>query len=275
MERIKIPGKRTGLIYPRIDRSQLMFADYAQALPPPPSTMSTIDWVTALKGKYGMLGNDDAGDCVEAGAYHGVQRRTTYAGAPFTPTTAEAIQLYSTLTGYIPGDESTDNGTDPSQLFTYWQKNGISGHKIVASAMVDFANKTQMMQSIDLFGGAFLALALPVAAQSPVTGLNGNPCWSMELPGINGANGVPGGWGGHFIDVGQYGVDAKGNFGYQAVTWGQLYDMTQAFVTTFGVAAWIVVTEDWIEKNGTSPSGFDLNALLADQKLLAQSQAIK
>lgn len=265
MERIKVPGRRCGMLHPKIDKRNLMFSKYAKALPPPPAT---IDWVTALKGNYGMLGNDTAGDCVEAAAYHEVQRWTSYAGKPFTPTTEEAISLYSTLTGYVPGNPNTDNGTDPEQMLKYWTKSGISGHKIVAWVTGNPANVTEVKQIIDLFGAGFMAWALPISAQSPVIGLNGNPAWNMELPGINGQDGVAGSWGGHMTDAGQYGTDAQGNSGIQIVTWGELYDVTWAFVAQYCEAIYAIVTEDWIEANGQSPSGFDINALLADQKLV-------
>ncbi len=265
MERIKVPMRRTGMIYPRVDKRDLLFAKYAETLAPPPSS---IDWVSALKGQYGMLGNDTAGDCCEAAAYHELQRQTTYAGKPFTPTTAEAIGLYSTLTGYVPGDPSTDNGTDPTQMLNYMVSNGLSGHKIAAWVTVDPTRPTQVKQSIDLFGGVLIAWALPVAAQNPLTGLNGYPCWNMELPGIGGSDGVPGSWGGHLTDGGQYGTDAKGNQGLQTVTWGQLYDVTWAYLSAYSTAIYAVVTQDWIEKDGKSPSGFDTATLLADLKLV-------
>jgi hypothetical protein len=246
----------------------LAFEKYAATLPAPPQNCG---WIDRVANNLNILGNDKYGNCVEAAGFHAIQRWTAYASTELVPTTAEALAAYTAVTGFNPNDPSTDNGTDPLQFLKYWKSHGltIGGklHKIAAFAAINPLNRTHIQQSAILLGGVFTGLQLPIAAQTPVAGVNGKPCWAY--PGnTTGANNIPGSWGGHMVDLFGYGVDVKGNQGTGIDTWAIQYDMAYDFIGAYSDEMWAIVTEDFIEKDGKSPSGFDLKGLLADLKLV-------
>ena len=74
-----------------------------------------------------ILGNDKYGDCACAGAYGLAQLQSCNANPsdPIVPTTAEALELYTNVTGFNPNDPDTDQGTVLTDLLTYWQKTGF------------------------------------------------------------------------------------------------------------------------------------------------------
>lgn len=249
-----------GKLPPRRDLRTLQLSKYSTSLPLPPTSAG---YMTAVKN-YPMFGNDTLGDCVPAAMAHAEQRWTEYAGNPFTPALSDVISAYSAIGGYVPGDPSTDNGCEMLTALNYWRQTGLAAHKITAFVSLDPTKPEEIMQSVKLFGGCFIGLALPISAQTPVIGANGLPCWAA--PNSQSGDGLPGSWGGHCTDLGAYGVDQKGNKGTGVVTWGQIYDLTWEFLALYCDEAYAIVTQDFIEKDGESPSGFDLTALLADLK---------
>jgi hypothetical protein len=54
------------------------------------------------------------------------------------------------------------------------------------------------------------------------------------------------------------------------ITWGQLKKMTWAWFENYCSEAYALVSKDWIKARGVSPSGFDLETLEADLKLVTQ-----
>ena len=261
-------GKRA----PRLDKRTLKFANYlpkkvVPPLPTPPPNCGYIDKIA----NFPMLSNDSLGDCVEACQLHMVQQWTAYASTEVVPSDADAIKLYSEEGGYVPGDPTTDNGTDMLTALRYWKNNGISvgstKHKIAAYMSLDTTNKVEIQQAVMLFGNIFLGVALPISAQTPSTGVNGLPVWNVPSEGPYG-DGSPGGWGGHAIPVVGFGVDKDGNYGVEVVTWGSLYDVTYAFLANYADEAYVVLSTDWIEKSGLSPSQFNMAQLQQDLQQL-------
>src|SRR5579859_6866009 len=94
------------------------------SLPAPPPSANSY----AAVGEWFMLGNDLVGDCVEACIGHATLAATTYAGDEKVPTDAEALALYSDVTGYDPANPATDQGTiilGPGGAVNFWAKNGV------------------------------------------------------------------------------------------------------------------------------------------------------
>jgi hypothetical protein len=197
-----------------------------------------------------------------------IEQWTTYANPPgFCPTDAETLAAYSAVSGYVPGDPSTDNGAVMLDVLNYWRNTGIGGHKILGYVAVDWKNQTEVEQAMLLFGNVYLGVGLPISAQNPPTGVNGNPVWEVPSEGPRG-DGAPGSWGGHAIPIVAWGIDPKGNKGAEVVSWGQIFDMTWDFLSTYGDEAYAIVSSDWIEKSGLAPNQFNLAQLQADLKLL-------
>src|ERR1035441_3205045 len=72
-----------------------------------------------------VLGNDQYGDCAEAGAMHLIQVETANTGNPLHATLQQTLDLYSAVTGFDPNDPSTDQGTVLLSLLQYWKSTGI------------------------------------------------------------------------------------------------------------------------------------------------------
>lgn len=242
----------------KFDPRTLRLSKYLTAVPPPPDQAGYITEVP----DFPLYLNDILGDCTIAAAGHMIEQWTRYAGNPFVPTDDDIVNAYSAITGY-DGNPWTDRGAVMLDVLKYWRKHGIAGHKIAAFAAVDPTNITEIKQAVALFGNCYIGIGLPIAAQTPITGDNGNPCWSMPPTGVTG-DGTPYSWGGHCVNIAGYGTDSNGNAGSEVVTWGQIFDMTWGFAGTYMDEAFAVLSTDWIAADGKAPSGFDITQLRAD-----------
>lgn len=126
-------------------------------------------FVGTKRKPVGILGNATVGDCVIAMMMHAII--VTTGTAKFT--TALAVKLYSAITGYIPGDESTDNGADPIAAAKYWQKHGIVDskgvrHELVAWSTIKPGDYGALRAALNLTGQGVavgVSLKLPYSAQ--------------------------------------------------------------------------------------------------------------
>jgi len=214
-------------------------------------------WEFALDpAQLNILGNDQYGDCVEAAAMHFAQNETANTGDPLTPTTEQTLALYTAVTGFNPSDPSTDQGTDPETLLAYWKSTGIpindaSGkevmHTITGWASLDITSWAQLRYAAYTFGGLFLAINCPQSAED----------------NTNNWNVIPGSpiVGGHGINM-----TGQGALGCKIDSWGLVIPATQAFMRNYLVSAFAVVTPFWLNKQSKSPSGLDLDGLLAAMK---------
>jgi len=234
----------------KTDSRTLMLAKYlTPALPLPPPT---ADWTRNITG-WGMMMNDQLGDCTIAGVGHAIQVWTANNGGIVTVPDPTIENYYQTWDGYVPGNPNTDNGGVELDVLNDWQKSDFSGHKLMAFTDPKPSNLVEIRQSIALFGGVYIGLALPVTAQR-------QDVWDVVPRG--GANAKPGSWGGHCVFVPKY--DEKG---FTCVTWGQLKTMTLAFWKKYCDEAHTLLGQDWLTAQG-SPSGFDLAQLQADLRAI-------
>ena len=208
------------------------------------------------------LGNDLVGDCVIAAMMHYAQNETANTGAPLTPTKALTLATYSAITGYDPaqtdsfGNNPTDNGTDYTTALTYWRDHGIpmldaTGnevlHMILGWADLDLSSIAQQRYACDVFGGTLMGIQCPQSAIDNVDD------WQY-VPGspIKGGHGVN--------RVGQGGV------GWHLNSWGRLIPGTWEFSLQLADEDHIVCTKLWLDAQGVSPSGLDLDGLLTAMK---------
>lgn len=84
-----------------------------KALPDPPATLSYFNYRGLDPTERQVFGNDTVGNCVEADILHSLGVINYNAGTPVTFTDEQGIELYSDITGYVPGDPNTDQGTVP------------------------------------------------------------------------------------------------------------------------------------------------------------------
>jgi hypothetical protein len=217
------------------------------SLPPAPLA---ADWTTHLpSGDWGMLGNDAVGDCAEAAIGHMIQSWTAQTGHPANVTAHQIIAAYSAITGYVPGDDRTDNGSMILDVLNYARNHGIAGHKIGAFIQMEPGNVDHVKDAVSMFDGLDIGLNLPITAQR-------QSVWSVT--NLSGP-GAPGSWGGHSVSVHKY--DSRG---LTVVTWGALQRMTWNFFRYYCDEAYAILSPDWITSTGRAPSGFDRATLMAD-----------
>jgi hypothetical protein len=246
------------------DARDLRFATYrTTALPPLPATWGYDGASIGIPvDGWGMLGNDQWGDCVWAGACHEHILDTRVAGTPATFTDADALGAYSAVTGFNPaagpsGSNPTDQGTDVRTALKYRQKTGIRDaagrvHKIAAYLALDVdrlksGDFTEVDEAAYLFGQVGLGIEFP---DSAMTQFNERKEWSYVA--------------GSQVDGGHYIPLVAKRKHLEIVTWGRVVACTQAFFEHYLDEAWAIITADWLDAAGKSPQGFDLAQLDAD-----------
>jgi hypothetical protein len=229
-------------------RPRLYFAAFRNPTATPPASVNYYSQVTSI----GMLGNDNWGDCVEAGDGHIIEQQTKVGqGTEVVVTDAQVLNAYSAITGFDPnagppGSNPTDQGTEIQAGLDYLRRTGLAGHKITAFAQLDPTNMTDVRVAVSEFGCISIGLAFPSSAMDQFN--NGQP-WDV----------VPGSpiEGGHCVIIAGY--DATYLYLY---TWGAVQRMTYAFWNEYvagnGGEAWAVISQDWINAStGKDVEGVD------------------
>ncbi len=242
---------RDAAVLPRQGTALAAESERARVLAPAPAPAS-VDW-TAKISSWPMMANDTLADCTCAAAGHMIECWTANLGDAFTPSSAQIVAAYSATSGYVPSDPTTDAGAVELDVLNYWRQQGIAGHKIDAYAAFDPHNAEFARQAIALFGGAYIGLALPLSAQQQTV-------WDMPLLWSRLRNqDAPGSWGGHAVPVLAY--DSSG---LTCITWGAKKRMTWEFFAQYCDEAYAPLSRDWLNAQGTDPSGFDLAQLATD-----------
>jgi hypothetical protein len=246
-EKVIVSGKRLGRKAVKIDSRTLKLARYLlSTLPLPPVAR---DWTKGVTS-FGMMRNDTLGDCTIAGCAHAVQVWSLNTGQEVTIGDAAIESAYSAWDGYVSGDASTDNGGVALDVLTNWRKSGLDGHKLEAFAAANVKNATEIEQAIDLFGGVYIGVALPLTAQDQSE-------WDVVKDDGSGSS-EAGSWGGHCVYVAAYDASSL-----TCITWGKPLKMTRQFWFKYCDEAYALFGTDWL-KSGKSPLGFDAATLNAD-----------
>ena len=238
------------------DTRDLMFAKYVTAaqLPTPPAQFGH----ETLFGpkEWGMLGNDQWGDCAWAGPAHETMLLTKESGHPVSFTTDGVLGDYAAGTGFDPnagpsGQNPTDQGSNVRTVLSYRVKTGIvdgagARHKIGAFVKLDPHDLTEILRALYLFQVVGIGIQFPKTAMDQ---FNAGQPWDV----------VPGAAidGGHYVPL----VGKRDNL--EVITWGALQQMTEAFFTTYCDEAWAYISTEHLVA-GKDPEGFDLTQLTAD-----------
>jgi hypothetical protein len=238
----------------RHDPRTLLLASYIT--PALPTSPASLDLTTKVGTSWGMMDNDEIGDCTIAAAGHLLMEWTANSGKKmFTPTNQQIIAAYSAITGYNPATGANDNGAVEIDVLNYWRQKGIAGHKIGAYAALEPSNQTHIMDAVYIFEGCYIGLLLPISAQAQT---QDHQPWSVPPGGATG-DGKPGSWGGHAVPVVAYDVR-----GVTVVTWGALQVMTWSFWNAYCDEAYAIISVDYLTNKEVTPDGFNLQQLQAD-----------
>jgi hypothetical protein len=228
---------------------RLLLSDYLRKAPTPPAS---ADWVSGVKG-WRMLLNDQLGTCTAASAGHVAHQVNYNGGGRNEPVTDDqTLAMYRAISGYKPGDKSTDVGATLQDALNYWHKTGIGGNRIAAFAQVRATDLDAVRLCIARFGSVYTGMWLPQSAMDQFSA--GKP-WSVARRSAN--------LGGHCVPVMAYDAD-----NFVCVTWGRAQPMSVAFFRAQFDEVWVPIDLDWMRANGVSPAGLDTAALNADYTAL-------
>ncbi len=242
---------KLGLLPPRLGLAAPGMVRLGVALP---QAARVIDWGRAVApDAWGMDLNDRLGDCTIAAVDHAQKLwHANCNGDMRVMTPPELLAAYGAVSGFRPGDPSTDRGAVWSDVLTTWQHDGFAmgGARDRAAAFVRVApgDENELRLAVQWFGCALVGLAMPLSAQTQTV-------WA-PAPG---PDGEPGSWGGHAVVLTGYDPD-----GLTCITWGAPKRLTWPFWREYGSEAWAVLSADWIERSGASPAGIALAALRGD-----------
>lgn len=232
------------------DSRDLKFANYLvkKELPKRPKYYGHYDKIPT--NAWGMLGNDEYGDCVWAGSAHEVMMLNAARGRTVDFTTAGVLSDYAS-TGFDPRTGAGDNGTDMRQAAKYRQKNGIidadgNRHKIGAYAWLEPGNYDQMLTALYLFETVGIGFQVPANIFDMFdAGKTWTPTPNAEIIG------------GHYVPL----VGRHSNT--KLVSWGSCVAMSKAFYEAYVDEALVYISPTLLE-GGVSLEGFDVNALTED-----------
>lgn len=246
---------KLGCLPPKHDSRTLRFARYVtSALPKPPDTTK---WAGKTQPPWGMFLNDRIGDCTCASAAHAIQVWTANATKEVQLSDSDVLTAYMAISGYDPNTGANDNGAVVIDVMNYWRHLGIGGRKIEAYAAVHPQAPLEVEEAIYYFGGAYIGIALPLAAQQQQS------VWSVprRIPWMQQHAWRPGTWGGHAIFV--YDYDRTKQL-FKFTTWGNEMKMTYRFFVSYVMESYAILTPDWFDASNKAPNGFDLAALRSD-----------
>lgn len=257
-----MPGLRLGKPPAKEDQRDLLFARYVEPaeIPVPPAEFGN-EALFPPRG-WGMLGNDEWGDCVWAGAGHETMLLGKLGAKIVDFTAQDVLTGYEAVTGFTPsagppGANPTDKGTEPRLAYGYRRSTGLMDtaggtHKIGAYLKLETGNLDHVYQAIYLFDVVGIGFKFPEYAMEQFHA--GEP-WDVI------AGREPDPEEGHYVPC----IGKRANL--EVVTWGALQQMTTAFYEAYCDEAWTYIDEEPFI-NGLSKEGFDLEQLKADLRAL-------
>ena len=225
------------------------FRDYLSlsAAPTPPNSVRHDKGIP----DWGMLGNDQYGDCVWAGAGHETMAWNKTAGKSVIISEDDALADYSAVTGFNKNDPSTDQGTDMRTAASYRRKTGIIStkgrHKVAAYLAITPGNRTELRLACYLFEAVGIGIEFPKSAMDQ---FNAGKPWTVHK-----GSSIEGG---HYVPV--LGYDSKYIY---VVTWGKVQKMSWAFFEKYCDEAIVYLSEEMLT-GGKSVEGFDESQLKTD-----------
>jgi hypothetical protein len=218
------------------------------ALPPHPAEFGHEKLIKV----WGMLGNDELGDCVFAGAGHEVMLWTAEAGSMAAFSTESVIADYSEVTGYTPTDPTSDQGTIVRDALKFRSHKGSLAadggrHKLSAYLGIQLKNLDELQEAAWLFSAVGVGIRFPASAMAQFD--KGQPWEVVPHSKIEG---------GHYVPI----VAFHGGYLW-CVTWGRIQPMTPAFWHAYGDEAWALLSHDYTTGEH-SPEGYDFSTLQRD-----------
>ena len=230
---------------------RLHFSDFVDLKALAPSIPTSADFFP--KGGSAVsdiLGNDTEGDCIYAGGYHIVAVETGNAGTPFHASLVQVNHDYSAVTGFKPGDPSTDNGGQMIDALNFWKKTGFAnGTKLSGWMSVNPKDPVALRAACFLGENLYLGGGLPDAYVNPFPSGNGF-VWGPGTPNPDN---------GHCIMSAKFDPTGIG-----IDTWGMTGTLTYDAVAEVFDEVYVLITPDQLAKGQTkAPNGVAWADILA------------
>lgn len=231
------------------DGQDLKFVDYLDTVALPTTFPHPNFGNGTLFKDWGMLGNDEYGDCVVASRAHLVMLDTKV-GAPATArfTAESVIEEYQFLTG------GEDTGLNMRDVCVYQRKTGLKDadgkrHKTGAFLSLDPGNPLEAIQAVWIFGGFGFGFSVPESAMEQ---FDRGEIWD-DVGDTN--------------ILGGHEVCGVGTMDYTkrltCVTWGARQEMTFEFLKAYNDESWCWVAPEILNAGGTW-RGLNITQLNAD-----------
>jgi hypothetical protein len=221
-------GKHPARIDPRTLKLARFLRETAPAAP------DVLDWFSGISD-FGMMRNNDLGDCTCAALGHALQTVSAATGSEYTVHDDVVVDAYSRWCGYVRGDESTDQGGVELDILKQFRRDGLGGKTLLAFTSVAISDFEQIKRAIHAFNGIYIGLQLPLTAQDQDT-------WDLVL---NSNENQPGSWGGHAVWMPAFDARRQDHETLDCITWGGRKRMTLDFFRTYCDEAWALLMGDW------------------------------
>ncbi len=234
----------------RMGAIKFRLTDYADLskLPKPPLKIGHWD----IGRPWGMFANDKYSDCVWAGAAH---EHMMWAKAGLRPevdfSDESVLSDYAAATGFRPGNDDSDQGTDMGAAASYRRKTGIidaagKRHVVDAYFSLQAGNPDMLAFATYLTGAVGVGLMLPNSAMDQ---FDQQKPWTV----LEQASGQAGG---HYVPC----IGRNSNGDFLVITWGRIHAMSPQFVARYNDESVCWFSQDLMRGN-LSPEGFDLDTL--------------
>jgi hypothetical protein len=202
---------------------------------------------------WGMMLNDQLGDCTIAACGHALQ---VFTGGKRTESDAVIQTYYSKWCGYNPADPNTDQGGVELDVLNSWKSQTFNGHVLEGFVQPQPQNFSHVMHSIAEFGGLYIGFQVP---QSAMDQNEAGEIWDV-VPDDGGIIG------GHAVFCPAYHTQDPTDGGkttITCITWGMKQKMTVAFWDKYCDESHTLLAGAW------QPSGVNLAGLRADLAYMA------
>jgi hypothetical protein len=256
-------GLKLGKLPHRVDVRDLHLTQYLDTFGVAPHIPKRFGIASAFPRKgWGMLGNDEYGDCVWASPGHShMAMALVNRGEHISFRTEDILEAYGVVTGFDPVTGSGDNGTYIRDAMKFRQKDGIIDsvgdfHKIEAYVSIEAGNWDQMRVALRVFECVEIGFEFPDSAMDQFD--KGQTWQPVSGATIEGGHDVP--------ILGMPDEDVA-----NCITWGEKHAMSREFYEAYCDEAWAFVTKDSLNPHSNvNKAGFNLQQLMDDVEELRQ-----
>lgn len=255
---------KLGKCPPKLDSRSLRAEHYMLTTTGAPDSIdygAAYEKIAKATPPYPLYGNDKIGCCTAAALGHAYSVWAALDEQLVVPSPDAVLGLYSAISGYNPQTGANDTGCVELDVLNYARHNLLDGQGLFAFAKVSLANLDAVKQALFTFGGLYLGLDLPTAAEAQ---FDSKQPWTVPAAGDQTPGFALGSWGGHAVNAVAY--DATG---LTVITWGTRQPMSWDFFSTYCDEAWALIPALWQVK---APNANILDWATLQQDLAAIGQ---